>query len=245
MMIYECLMGATRVSIPLKHFNGVPNRENYTSDMDPRHLSVQCRRPHHPPDGCLITWKPLSNISESHGMEGSVSHALLSYDFEAAVFLDSSFCGHDPRCHVFSSDKLKSRTLFLPPRPPPSAPRRPQTDLCWDGERTPPPARDHCRRRGRCRTVPAPKDSHRHYAHARSQAGGPPLTCAGPLSPTSPGRLARLSILVKPGPDTSANPPNLNELGRIHHTSWEPRAPGGRSVCLFAPRRPCAAGSCR
>lgn len=178
MMIYECLMGATRVSIPLKHFNGVPNRENYTSDTDPRPLSVQCRRPHHPPDGCLITWKPLSNISESHGMEGSVSHALLSYDFEAAVFLDSSFCGHDPRCHVFSSDKLKSRTLFLPPRPPPSAPRRPQTDLCWDGERTPPPARDHCRRRGRCRTVPAPKNSHRHYAHARSQAGGPPLTCA-------------------------------------------------------------------
>lgn len=112
MMIYECLMGATRVSIPLKHFNGVPNRENYTSDTDPRPLSVQCRRPHHPPDGCLITWKPLSNISESHGMEGSVSHALLSYDFEAAVFLDSSFCGHDPRRHVFSSDKLKSRTLF-------------------------------------------------------------------------------------------------------------------------------------
>lgn len=126
MMIYECLMGATRVSIPLKHFNGVPKHENYTSDTDPRPLSVQCRRPHHPPDGCLITWKPLSNISESHGMEGSVSHALLSYDFEAAVFLDSSFCGHDPRRHVFSSDKLKSRTLFLPPvrpRPPPGAPK--------------------------------------------------------------------------------------------------------------------------
>lgn len=76
MMIYECLMGATRVSIPLKHFNGVPNRENYTSDTDPRPLSVQCRHPHHPPDGCLITWKPLSNISESHGMEGSVYRTL-------------------------------------------------------------------------------------------------------------------------------------------------------------------------
>lgn len=78
--------------------------------------------------------------SESHGIEVSVSQALLSYDFKAAAFLDSPFCGHGPRRHVFSSDKLKSRTLLLPPvrpRPPPSAPRRPQTDACWGTRPTP------------------------------------------------------------------------------------------------------------
>lgn len=145
---------------------------------------VQCRRPHHQP-GCLKTWKPPRCRKTMRWK--AVYHTLCfhmtlkppcfwtrrSWDMARGV------------TYLFSSDKLKSRTLLLPPvrpRPPPGAPKPTlvgdQAHARWDGERTPPPARDHCRRRGRCRTVPAPKDSHRHYAHARSQAGGPPLTCA-------------------------------------------------------------------
>lgn len=71
-------------------------------------------------------------MSENHEMEGSVSHALLSYDFEAAVFLDSSFLGHGPRRHVFIFlGQTEVQDASLAPRPPPSAPRRPQTDACW------------------------------------------------------------------------------------------------------------------
>lgn len=127
------LMGATHVSIPLrKHFNGVPNRE-ITS---PFILSSTVSSPSSPTG--LLENMEVAQMSENHEMEGSVSHALLSYDFEAAVFLDSSFLGHGPRRHVFIFlGQTEVQDASLAPRSPPSAPRRPQTDACWGTRPTP------------------------------------------------------------------------------------------------------------
>lgn len=86
---------------------------------------VQCRRPHHQP-GCLKTWKPPRCRKTMRWK--AVYHTLCFHmtSKPPCFWTRRSWDMARGVTYLFSSDKLKSRTLLLPPvrpRPPPGAPK--------------------------------------------------------------------------------------------------------------------------
>lgn len=216
---------------------------------------VQCRRPHHQP-GCLKTWKPPRCRKTMRWK--AVYHTLCFHmtSKPPCFWTRRSWDMARGVTYLFSSDKLKSRTLLLPPvrpRPPPSAPRRPQTDACW-GTRPTPAGTASARLPRLATTVVAvvgvapcrPQRIRTVTTHTPAPRLG---ALPSPVLDPCPQPLQGGWLVCRSWSSQARTPQQtlLTSTGLVVSTT-HPGNPGRRGaaqVCLFAPRRPCAAGSCR